>query len=44
LREIASVHDVSFADVAERVSRLLSSNSSSSSRRRGGQSTKISWG
>ena len=44
LREIASVHDVSFADVAERVLRLLSSNSSSSSRRRGGQSTKISWG
>ena len=44
LREIASVHDVSFADVAERVLRLLSSNSSSSSRRSGGQSTKISWG
>ena len=44
LREIASVHDVSFADVAERVLRLLSSNSSSSSRLRGGQSTKISWG
>ena len=44
LREIASVHDVSFADVAERVLRLLSSNSSSSSRRRGGQSTKILWG
>ena len=44
LREIASVHDVSFAHVAERVLRLLSSNSSSSSRRRGGQSTKILWG
>lgn len=44
LREIASVHDVSFAHVAERVLRLLSSNSSSSSHRRGGQSTKISWG